>query len=126
MNAGADRPDVAKRYAADVRQGLDLMADGRARSPGTAGQLRIAVYRAAIGVLRYSELDEDLELASGALRRLVELRERRALDDVVAELRDAGATIPPAAAQAVLDRRIRLKLERELEGLGIGNDRLRA
>lgn len=126
MSTGADRPAAAARYANDVRQGLELMDDGRRRAPATARQLRIAVYRAAIATLRYSDLDEDLEVASGALRRLVEERESRAIADVVAELRDAGATIPPAAVQAVLDRRIRLKLERELEGLGIGNDRLRA
>lgn len=122
---GSDRPDVAARYAGDVRQGLELMDDGRPRTPATAGRLRTAVYRAAIGVLRYSELDEDLELASRAIARLVTRRERDFVTSIAGELEAAGATIPSDVLETVIDNRGRVKVLRELEGLGIDHDRFR-
>lgn len=121
MTAGADRPDTAARYARDVRLGLELLGDGRPRGGG----FRVALYRAAIGVLRYSELDEDLEVASKAIARLVGDRERALIDTVTVELRAAGATIAPDVVDRAAWARAERKLVGELEGLGIDLERFR-
>lgn len=116
--SGSDRQELGERFVIDLDFTTGLLEADRAKGQGPASEgIRAAVYRAASGVIRYSDDEAALARATGAIGDVVHEKTGVTVRRVVDALLKADLAPRPTliTAEAVTQAVARLASE-EAEG----------
>lgn len=108
---------VAAGYVQDLRAVVKRIRAQQSSPSVAAVRLRTAAHHAIAGILTYSEIRQDLDLAIAELEDLELARHRRRLCKDATELRGYGAVIPPQAVDALVEHRARVTVRARLDEL---------